>query len=196
MVFRIYKTVKKAVCYLQKCVFAVLTFLCLILTLFCSVSLHFQGPLWIEWKTKAFCRILKKLVVICLTWTGLCPKVKKNKKTKKQKNKKHHKDRLSCICISWHSNSKKQTWETDQPCSQPEIRVFAVSLRRLLGANTRVERPGYVLIVCLRGVREKIRRKGIFSLAVFPLGYARRNKETKERKTKNESIWSKHLYGN
>ena len=84
----------------------------------------------------------------------------------KKRKKKHHKDRLSCICISWHSNSKKQTWETDQPCSQPEIRAFAVSLRRLLGANTRVKRPGYVLIVCLRGVREKIRRKGIFSLAV------------------------------
>ena len=163
-------------------VFRFLTFLCLILVLFCSV-LRFWIPF--ERKTKVFCRILKKLKVICLTWTGLCPKVKKEKK-------KHHKDRLSCICISWHSNSKKQTWETDQPCSQPDIRVFAVSLRRLLGANTRVKRPGYVLIVCLRGVREKIRRKGIFSLAVFPLGYAWRNKETKERKTKNTSIWSKH----
>ena len=167
--------------------------LCLILALFCSVLRFWilfsplpRSPLN-EWKTKAFCRILKKLVVVCSTWTGLCPKVKK----KKKKEKKHHKDRLSCICISWHSNSKKQTWETDQPCSQPEIRVFAVSLRRLLGANNRVKRPGYLLIVCLRGVREKIRRKGIFSLAVFPLGYAWRNKETKERKTKNESIWSK-----
>ena len=108
-----------------------LTFLCLILVLFCSV-LRFWIPF--ERKTKAFCRILKKLKVICLTWTGLCPKVKKEKK-------KHHKDRLSCICISWHSNSTKQTWETDQLPTQSEIKVFAVSPRRLLR----------LLIVSLRG---------------------------------------------
>ena len=54
-----------------------LTFLCLILVLFCSV-LRFWIPS--QRKTKAFCRILKKLKVICLTWTGLCPKVKKEKK--------------------------------------------------------------------------------------------------------------------
>ena len=104
-----------------------LTFLCLILVLFCSV-LRFWIPF--ERKTKAVCRILKKLKVICLTCTGLCPKVKKEKKQ-------HHKDGLSCICISWHSNSTKQTWETDQLPTQSEIKVFAVSPRRLLGANTR-----------------------------------------------------------
>ena len=31
----------------------------------------------------------------------------------------------------------KQTWETDQLPTQSEIKVFAVSPRRLLGANTR-----------------------------------------------------------
>ena len=54
----------------------------------------------------------------------------------KKRKKKHHKDGLSCICISWHSNSTKQTWETDQLPTQSEIKVFAVSPRRLLGANT------------------------------------------------------------
>ena len=97
-----------------------------ILNPFLSTS---KVPFELNEKPKLYCRILNKLEVICLTWNGLYPKVKKEKK----KNK----DRLSCICISWHSNSKKQTWETDQLPTQSEIKVFAVIPRRLLGANTR-----------------------------------------------------------
>ena len=74
------------------------------------------------------------------------------------------------------------------PCTQSEIKVFAVSPRRLLGANTRVKRPGYVLIVSFMGCAGENQRKGVFRLAGIPLGYSLRNKETKERKTKNESI--------
>ena len=83
VMFQIYKTAKKSggrfieILVNLDVVLRFLTFLCLILVLFCSV-LRFWIPF--EPKTKAFCRILKKLKVICLTWTGLCPKVKKEKK--------------------------------------------------------------------------------------------------------------------
>ena len=58
------------------------------------------------------------------------------------------------------------------PCTQSEIKVFAVSPRRSLGANTPVKRPGYVLIVSFMGCAGENQRKGIFSFAGIPLGYA------------------------
>ena len=95
-------------------------------------------PFELNEKPKLYCRILNKLEVICLTWNGLETDLKRTwNGPKVKKRKKKHKDRLSCIRISWHSNSKKQTWETDQLPTQSEIKVFAVSPRRLLGANTR-----------------------------------------------------------
>ena len=54
--------------------------------------------------------------------------------------------------VSCNSNSKKQTWGTDQLPTQSEIKVFAVGPRRGLGANARVKRPEYALIVSFMGV--------------------------------------------
>ena len=53
------------------------------------------------------------------------------------------------------------------PCTQSEIKVFAVSPRRLLGANARVKS-----LVSFMGCAGENQRKGIFSLACIPLGYA------------------------
>ena len=74
------------------------------------------------------------------------------------------------------------------PCTQSEIKVFAVSPRRLLGANTRVKRPGYVLIASFMGCGGENQRKGIFSFAGIPLGYAWRNKKQKREKERTKSF--------
>ena len=129
--------------------------------------------------------ILKKLVVICLTRTGHCPKVKK---------KKHHKDSLSCICISWHPSSKKQTWETYlMPMHAVWNQSFCCQSKKITRSKHSCEESkGTCSSSRLWGVREKIRGKVILALQLSPLGYAWRNKKTKERKRTNESIWSKH----
>ena len=107
--------------------------------------------------------ILKKLVVICLTRTGHCPKVKK----KIIKTVYH-----AFVYFGIQTARNKLGKHINRPCTQSEIKDFAVSPRRLLGANTRVKRPGYVLIVSFMGCAGENQRKGIFSFAGIPLGYA------------------------
>ena len=75
------------------------------------------------------------------------------------------------------------------PCTQSEIKVFAVSPRRSLGASTPVRRPGYVIIVSFMGVREKIRGKVFLALQVSLWAmHEEIKKKTKERKRTNEII--------
>ena len=112
--------------------------------------------------------ILKKLVVICLTRTGHCPKVNKKKKN----NKNIIKPVYHAFAYGIQTARNKLGKHINCPCTQSEIKVFAVSPRRSLGANTRVKRPGYVLIVSFMGCAGENQRKGIFSFAGIPLGYA------------------------
>ena len=111
--------------------------------------------------------ILKKLVVICLTRTGHCPKV-----NKKKNNKNIIKPVYHAFAYGIQTARNKLGKHINCPCTQSEIKVFAVSPRRSLGANTRVKRPGYVLIVSFMGCAGENQRKGIFSFAGIPLGYA------------------------
>ena len=130
--------------------------------------------------------ILKKLVVICLTRTGHCPKV-----NKKNNNKNIIKPVYHAFAYGIQTARNKLGKHINCPCTQSKIKVFAVSPRRSLGANTPVKRPGYVLIVSFMGCAGENQRKGIFSFAGIPLGYAWRNnnkKKTKERKRTNEAF--------
>ena len=92
VMFQIYKTAKKGCAIYRNfskfgCGFAVFdisvpdfsSFLfCIeILNPFLSTS---KVPFELNEKPKLYCRILNKLEVICLTWNGLYPKVKKEKK--------------------------------------------------------------------------------------------------------------------
>ena len=117
-------------------------------------------------------------------------------KQKKKNNKNIIKPVYHAFAYGIQTARNKLGKHINCPCTQSEIKVFAVSPRRSLGANTRVKRPGYVLIVSFMGCAGENQRKGIFSFAGIPLGYAWRNnnnnKKTKERKRTNESIWSKH----
>ena len=87
-------------------VLRLLTFLFLILTLFCSVlrflipfSPLLRSPLnWM--RNQSFLYDFKEVS------SYLSDIARRSKK------KKHYKDSLSCIFISWYSNSKKPTWET------------------------------------------------------------------------------------
>ena len=76
--------------------------------------------------------ILKKLVVICLTRTGHCPKVKKKNIIKTV----YH----AFVYLGIQAARNKLGKHINCPCTQSEIKVFAVSPRRSLGANTRVKR--------------------------------------------------------
>ena len=105
--------------------------------------------------------ILKKLVVICLTRTGHCPKV-----NKKNNNKNIIKPVYHAFAYGIQTARNKLGKHINCPCTQSEIKVFAVSPRRSLGANTPVKRPGYVLIVSFMGVREKIRGKVFLAFQV------------------------------
>ena len=107
--------------------------------------------------------ILKKLVVICLTRTGHCPKVNKINIIKPVYHAFAYGIQTARNNLGKHINC---------PCTQSKIKVFAVSPRRSLGANTPVKRPGYVLIVSFMGCAGENQRKGIFSFAGIPLGYA------------------------
>ena len=109
--------------------------------------------------------ILKKLVVICLTRKEHCSKVKKDKNIIKTV---YH----AFVYLGIQTARNKLGKHINCPCTQSEIKVFAVSPRRLLGANTRVKRPGYVLIASFMGCAGENQRKGIFSFAGIPLGYA------------------------
>ena len=108
--------------------------------------------------------ILNKLVVICLTRTGHWPKVKKKNTIKTV----YH----AFVYLGIQTARNKLGKHINCPCTQAEINVFAVSPRRLLAANTRVKTPGYVLIVSFMGCAGENQRKGIFSFAGIPLGYA------------------------
>ena len=112
--------------------------------------------------------ILKKPVVICLTRTGHCSKVKKKKKNKNIIKTVYH----AFVSLGIQTARNKLGKHINCPYTQSEIKVFAVSPRRLLGANTRVKRPGYVLIVSFMGCAGENQRKGIFSFAGIPLGHA------------------------
>ena len=79
--------------------------------------------------------ILKKLVVICLTRTGHCPKV-----NKKKNNKNIIKPVYHAFAYGIQTARNKLGKHINCPCTQSEIKVFAVSPRRSLGANTRVKR--------------------------------------------------------
>ena len=114
---------------------------------------------------------VKKLVVICLTRTGHCPKAKKKKNTIKTV---YH----AFVYLGIQTARNKLGKHINCLCTQSEIKVFAISPRRLLGANTLVKRPGYVIY-----------RKGIFSFAGIPSGYAWRNKKNK----RGEKTERKHL---
>ena len=76
--------------------------------------------------------ISKKLVVICLTRTGHCPKVKKRNIIKTV----YH----AFVYLGIQAARNKLGKHINCPCTQSEIKVFAVSPRRSLGANTRVKR--------------------------------------------------------
>ena len=169
-----------------------LTFPCLIFVLFCSVlrfwipfSPLLRSPLnWM--RNQSFLYDFKEASSYLFNYNRTLPEGKKKKK--------HHKDSLSCICISWHPSSKKQTWETYQmPMHAVWNQSFCCQSKKITGSKHSCEESkGTCSSSRLWGVREKIRGKVILALQLSPLGYAWRNKKTKERKRTNERIWSKH----
>ena len=72
----------------------------------------------------------------------------------------------------------KQTWETDQLPTQSEIKVFAVSPRRLLR----------LLIVSLRGCAGENQQERYFNLAGIPLGMLEEIKKQKREKQRTKAF--------
>ena len=124
--------------------------------------------------------ILKKLVVICLTRTGHCPKVKRKKNTIKTV--------LSCICISWHPNSKKQTWETYQlPMHAVWNQSFCCQSEKITRSKHSCKEARIRAHRVVYGCAGENQRKGIFSFAGIPLGYAWTNKKKKKEREKDQT---------
>ena len=123
--------------------------------------------------------ILKKLVVICLTRTGHCPKVKKKKNIIKTV---YH----AFVYLGIQAARNKLGKHIKCPCTQSEIKVFAVSPRRSLGANTRVKRARVRAHRLVYGVCGRKSEERSFQLCSYPL-WAMREEIKKQKREKERT---------